>query len=483
MKRQCLLLLDPRGISAWSWQRGQLSRLARFTDDGNGQAQFADFVRARRAWRFSLLVNLGDEERMLETLPAVRGRHRGEMLSRRLSAHFPADALTCTESIGYEKTQRRNERLLLAALSDTQRTNPWLERMAGAGAGLCGIYSAGQLAGPLLARLDPSASSALLLTLHENSLLECFVAEGRTWLTRLLPLAESSPANVADACREEAGHLLDYLAARRLTERNEPLRMTIVAPPPVIAALGGRFDGDSRFSCQLIEASVAATRMKAQIAGATDEIDALLLHQLAASPPRRRFANAEMRRQHRLIRWRRLLFAAGVVILLVGALFAWRQIAQAEALRTQATRLIGEAAELAGQRRRIDAALPALGIDRPTLRRLTDRHRELLRTRQHPEAALRSLSLVLDTLPTIRLMAVDWKSGTDLTSQASGDEIIGITAMIEADDSEDHDAIFNRFIAQLGADPRHQVHVVQHPAEDEATPRPFIVEVRRKTAP
>jgi hypothetical protein len=53
-------------------------------------------------------------------------------------------------SLGYEKNQRKNEKLLLSALTDPAHLEPWLQRLNAAEVALAGIYSVSQLGGLLL---------------------------------------------------------------------------------------------------------------------------------------------------------------------------------------------------------------------------------------------------------------------------------------------------------------------------------------------
>ena len=94
-------------------------------------------------------------------------------------------------SLGYEKTQRKNERVLLSALTNPAHFAPWLQAIDNAEARLAGIYTVAQLGGQLLKKIGQSAGRCLLLTLQDQSIRESYLVNGHAHFSRMAPLTDS----------------------------------------------------------------------------------------------------------------------------------------------------------------------------------------------------------------------------------------------------------------------------------------------------
>ena len=127
MRSQQLLYLSAYQLVAYRWQAGTLSHTAAFADSEEGYRQFADYLRQHARERFALLVNIAEEGFHVETIPFLRGADREAVIRRKLGQIFFNAPLTASQSLGHEKNKRKDERLLLAALTGSEHLAPWLK--------------------------------------------------------------------------------------------------------------------------------------------------------------------------------------------------------------------------------------------------------------------------------------------------------------------------------------------------------------------
>ncbi len=503
MSSRHFLYLNTHRLSAYGWRQGKLYPEGVFENDDAGLQLFAEYLARRRGSHFSLLANVAEEGYTLETIPYLQGRDRQTLIKRKIGQHFLSSPLTAAISLGYEKTQRKNEKLLLSALTNPSHFEPWLRRITDAEAPLAGIYTLAQLGGELLKRLGLASKRCLLLTLQDHSIRESYLVQGQAHFSRMAPLADSSIAGIASAFTAESGKLRQYLIGQRLIGRNEDLPVFILAHPQTIPAIEKAHpeqEGLPNFTA--IDSHAAAHKIKLHALPEDNRSESLFLHLLATAPPGQQFAGEIHRHDYVLSQIRRGLIAAGSIALLAGLLFAAKEIYRAHQLREESTTLNAAAADLDRRYREISATFPQLGVDNETLHRLTERYGELRGLQRQPAASYRMLSRVLDRMPAVVLEGIDWKNGNFSPTAAAigaGPEILTVRGLVRQEQASTRQtlAVFDRFVEALSADPANTVKVLQRPfgidsgsalrggdgTDEESKPRRFAIEIVRKAAP
>ena len=495
-----LLYLDPHRLSAYAWQGGQLAPEGSFEPGEAGWRAFAAYLEAHRGSRFVLLADVADEGYALETVPFLRGHDRQALIQRKLSQHFLGTPLAAATSLGHEKMLRKNEKLLLSALTHPGQFAPWLSRIGEAEIVLAGIYSVAQLGGQLLGKLNLDSSRCLLLSVQGQAIRESFLINGTVHFSRLAPLNDRPPAAAFAA---EAGKLHQYLIGQRLLGRDDPLITYLVAHPAALPAIEEACPEAPPLGFRLIDSHLAADKLGLHALPADNNSERLFLHLLATAPPRWQYAGEDHRHYYRLSQIRRSLVASGLIALLAGLLFAAAETYTTRALQNETAALRRNEAELDRQHREALAAFPALAIELETLRQLTDRYEQLVRQQRQPGPALQLLGSALDHNPEITLESIDWKNGSPSGLTATGGlnaiESLTVRASINISQANPREtlAIFERFLASLRANPELNVTVLQRPVDiepdsvlqggdgigKETRARPFAVDLIRRATP
>lgn len=512
-----LLYLNTHRLSAYAWQQGKLQPEGVFENDDAGLNRFADYLQQQQKSHFFMLANVAEEGHALETIPFLRGSDRQALITRKIGQHFLGTSLATATSLGYEKARRKNEKLLLSALTNPAHFEPWLQRINEAEAPLAGIYTVAQLGGQLLKKLGFGQERCLLLTLQDHSIRESFIVDGQTLFSRMAPLTDSSIAGIASSFAAEAAKLHQYLLGQRQVGRNEILPVFIVAHPQTIPSIEKACTDHSQLTFAVIDSHLAARRIGLHTLPEDYRSDCLFLHLLATATPRQQFAAEDHRHDYRLSQIRQGMIAAGLVALLGSLLFAAKESYRAHALGEETQALAASQTDLDRRYQEIAATFPQLGVDNETLRRVTTRHNELIRQQRQPGAAYRIISHALNQTPSIALDNLEWKIGHSHQSTAGQ----GVAAMVTTASKQDLTgeeeitiirgtirptsnastrqtlAIFEQFTEQLSNTLNLSVNILQQPfdlepgrplrggdgADDSTQPRPFAVEISRKIAP
>ncbi len=496
-----ILYLNTHRLSAYAWQQGRLFPEGDFDNDEAGLQQFSDYLAAHRQDRFALLANVAEEGHAHETIPFLRGADRQTLISRKIGQHFQGTALATAVSLGYEKTQRKNEKLLLAALTNPAHFEPWLQRLASAEIALSGIYSLAQLGGPLLRKLGLGTARCLLLSMQDHSVRSSYLANGQVYFSRMTPLADSSIAGIAGTFAAESAKLQQYLIGQRLIGREEALPVYIVAHPHTLPAIENACPDRGQLAFHIIDSHTAASRLGLHALPDDNRSDTLFMHLLAIATPSQQFAGEVHRHHFRLAQLRHGLIAAGLVALLGSLLYSAKQIYDAHALRDDARSLSASAAELDRRYQAAASTLPQLDIDSETLRLLTSRHAELSRQQRRPDAAFSLVGQTLERMPNVVLEGIEWKNQIQFSPGNTGEtgEITTLRGSINLPQAEPRRvlAIFDDFIDSLRLAAGVTVNVRQRPfdiesgstlrggdgGEEAAKPRQFALEIVRRPTP
>jgi hypothetical protein len=456
-----------------------------------------------------MLVNVAEEGHELETIPFLQGADRKALITRKLGQHFLGSPLATAISLGYEKRKRKNERLLLSALTNPAHFEPWLKCLEEADAALAGIYTVAQLGGILLRKLGKSAPRALLLTFQDHSIRESYLVDGQPLFSRMAPLVDSSIGGLASRFASEANKLHQYLLAQRHVGRNEDLPVYVLAHPQALPAVRQSCRDMANLGFEIIDSHQAARRLALKSLPDDSGSELLFLHLLATAAPRQQFAGEDHRHDYHISRIRYGLLALGATAVLGGALFVAKQLYDASAMREEAQVLARSEADLNWRYREISATFPQLGIDNETLRRVTNRQSELVRKQRLPDDAYRLVSRALNEAPNVHLEALEWSLGE--SPPASGAAVPGkATALPDAKTeaitlsgsirlgptatARQTLAAFEHFIEMLRVDRDSDVNVLQQPFDIEsgralrggdmetesAPPRQFTVRIVRR---
>ncbi|MBK9785652.1 MAG: hypothetical protein IPP59_16540 [Betaproteobacteria bacterium] len=504
MTNRRLLYLNTHRLSAYAWRQGKLLPEGIFENDEAGFNSFADYLRNTPKSHYSLLANVAEEGHVLETIPFLQGRDRQALITRKIGQHFLGTPFSTAVSLGYEKAKRKNENLLISALTNPAHFEPWLHCINSAAAPLDGIYTVAQLGGQLLKKLGVSKGRCLLLTLQDHSIRESFLVDGQTLFSRMAPLTDSSIAGIASSFAAEASKLHQYLVGQRQVGRDETLPVFIAAHPLALPSVEDACPDRGPLTFAFIDSHIAATKLGLYTPPEDSRSEALFLHLLATSPPRQQFAGEAPRHDYRLSQIRQGLIAIGIIALLGSVLFASKETYQAETFREETLTLAASEADLNRRYQEVSATFPQLGIDNETLRRLTTRYADLTRQQRQPDQAFRSLSRALDEMPNVALDSIEWKIGRISASTAASitgeEEITVIRGTIRPGKNASTRQIlasFEAFAERLRSDPSISLSVLQQPfdlesgrslrggdgADEISQPRQFALEISRKIAP
>jgi hypothetical protein len=469
--------------SVYAWKAGRLELLARFAGDDDGIGGFREFLATRGGALFYAVADLAGEDFHEEQIPYLRGNDREQVVQRRLAQRYRDTRLATALSLGTVRGERRNERLLLTAFTNTQQLAPWLDALTEAGAKLAGVYSVPLLAPALATRLGARGARAFVVSANSAGLRQCFVEEGRLRFARLERTVDMAPESFAAFVRTETGRLAQYLSTLRVLPREgPPVQVVVIAPPGQRAVFEHALVSDARLSFITLDAAEAARKVGLKGAPEATGAERLYLHLAVKRAPREQFARREDRRSYHMWQLQRGLVAAGSIAFAVCALYSGYTWLDGSGMRGESRDLRAQTQQTTQEYQRITSAFPVTQTTADNLRATVNEFRNIARRTGTPRDALVYVSQVMSDFPQVELDAVQWwlerpdaRSSANTaggTSTTSGAATSGIAQMIElsgrvgAMRRSDYRAItaeVQRFASALRVDPAYRIVRTQLP--------------------
>jgi hypothetical protein len=513
MKPSRLLYLSPHQMTAWRWHAGELRSEGVFAAGPDGHRGFADYLAQHRDCVFAVLANVSEEGFQIETIPFLRGADRQAVIGRKLTQLFFNAPLTAFLSLGYEKSTRKDERLMLAALTNNDFLAPWLDALAGAGVALAGIYSLPLLAPTLLRKLQLGAEQCLLLTVQDQSIRQSYFEKGELHFSRLAPLHDSSIVGIAQTFSGEAQKLQQYLASQRLIGREQPITVHLLAHANARKAIQASCASTATIRYNFLSIEDCGKKTKLKSLPSDSHCEPLFLNLLAGTPPRIQFARDTQRKAYHLRQTSSLLKWVGAFAL-TGCL-AVSGTLLFDSYKINAERAaLGSEAGLSRQRYDdIVKTFPPIPTNNETLRRVIDRYAELERKAASPTGLYLEISRALQAAPAAELDRIEWKVGGagSAASPATGQNLAASVVPGDSEAAIVHGMLrlgsnanarqmlraFDNLVEALKANPKLRVEVLQRPFDIESgkslkggdttlesnMPRAFSLQIIRTLAP
>jgi hypothetical protein len=421
MPAKRLLYITAARATAYLWSSGKLSVDASFPAGEEGVAAFANYLAAAPSSLFYVLADVVEEDFHQENIPFLRGGDRRALLERKLAQRYRDTSLSVALSLGVERGQRRDERIVFSSFTNTQQLHPWLMALRDSDVPVVGVYSVALIAPQLAAQLGHKKTPCLMVSLSQAGLRQSYIDGGQIRFSRLGPLEPAevaSPERVADAFDRETTRVYQYLTAMRVLPREGGVVDTLlIAPPGQAAAVRDAAANVAQLRVRVVDLDEVRRKIGLKSAPAGASAEALYLHLLAARPPAHQYAKENLRGSYRLHQWRAGLVAGGAVVLAACLLFAGSEAWEILGLHDAVDQDRAQTAAAQQSYGRVTAQFPVMPTSTDNLRTAMQQYRVVAAQTRSPRDLLVELSEVLTNAPRIELEQVRWESDAKITEQ------------------------------------------------------------------
>ncbi|WP_432377426.1 hypothetical protein [Duganella sp. P38] len=487
-----LFYLTSEQLCAYEWTGGRLSGGVCFVNNRGGIDDFMDYIEDHhRASPVYLLADLIEEDFHRASVPHVGGRAGRALLQRRLLQQYRETPFRHHELQGRDAAGRRDDIVLLSALTNPASVQPWVEALEQMQIPLAGLYSTTLLSGELARMLALRDEHALLVTQQSAGWRQSYFQHGQLKFSRLTPAIDRDghPIDIG----VETAKTQQFLTSQRLMARGNVLHATVVTPSADSAALDAQCEDGAETEFHFVTLESLAQRAGLKTAGgkvaesAAHLAEPMLLALLARRKQPSHYTLGAWQRYYRLWRARVALYVSSMAMVSLCAIWTGINLWQQHQADSDSARLNIEAAQLDQRYRAAMAELPPRVTSTANMRAAVNVERMLATQSATPLGMATLVSAALETSPQIRLLQLDWKvsvpaaapaPGTDaaqatpISSLVAGiphraPQILVLEAEIMAEQDDYRNAVdsMNEFARALAQHPRLTVEVEKPPVD------------------
>ena len=409
--RARVLLIEANGVTLLRWQRGSLRLFAQYSQSAEDFVRFENLLHTESKVPFIIVMDCIEEDFRLESFAHVTGADRVKMLERKLSFAFRSTPYKIARVVGREKDGRKDDRVLLTALTKPELVDPWIARILKEKLAILCVTSAAYMMELLAVSLQLKSLPHVLLVNIEagTGMRQTYLQKGRVIFSRLTPITERNQDDMQGMLQQQSVQTRKYL------ERIKQIPYDTLLPVHVLAFHELNFEPAEAATSDLL--SFKVSQVEALVPN-----ESLLLEDLAPGPLsvslvqamrgkglNNVYAQPAQRRFHLLNNMTKAMYASAATILLSVVVFVAPTISETISLWEQEADTLQRTQPLMQQYEQLRASFPETPIESSTMALVAETHDLLLSQVHDPQEMLQAIGSVLLTIPRIKLSEIEWE--------------------------------------------------------------------------
>lgn len=232
-------------LSVLHWKGKQLVGTSSFEPTAYGLDKFRSYLLETENIPGKFLVDVIEEDFRNEKIPHVGSKDRKAVISRLVDRFYRSSQEYCySEVIGRGKGGRKDDVVLLGAMTNPQLIQPWLSIIDECETPLSGIWTLPIISKKLLKTIKANSGVVLLVSQQVNSnVRQTLFRDGKLMSSRQSIINQdiSDISSIGDLAAPEVGRTIDFLRAQNLVAANEVINIHILGSEEQLPSLHTSF--------------------------------------------------------------------------------------------------------------------------------------------------------------------------------------------------------------------------------------------------
>ncbi|MFT5414025.1 MAG: hypothetical protein ACI915_000333, partial [Gammaproteobacteria bacterium] len=411
-KRALLITADKAVL--YQRHNGQVSNVYEFLADENGRENFRRCLQETAPAPIFALIDIVEEEYRQDVIPHVFGSDRKSVLERKFSRLFRGANYCFALNQGRETDGRKDDKVLLTAITKPDVMRPWLELIQEQRVPLAGIYSLPILSQRLLKRIGAKGPNTLLISVQSASgLRQTFFRDRNIKISRLAQMPRIGSVPYESHIMGELEKLRRYLNSLALISSEGPLDIYILSHGEWLneLELHCRDTDDERYFLLDVADVAARLGLKKKLDSAYGDV--LYIQLLMDENPKNHYADKQETKYFSLHRMRNGLVLASALLLLFSMGWSAFNFLDGVSLKQQAIDAQQKANFYQERYGIARQDLPPTPVDPRDIQTAVDIVDSLRRHKADPSPLLEIVSMALEASPSIQLDEFKWYAAVD----------------------------------------------------------------------
>lgn len=408
------LFVSAHKAAVYHWFNGRITNSYLFDINDEGREHFERYLRQTPKSPIYIMVDVFEEEYRRETIPHVFGPDKQALLSRKQDRLFRDTPYTYTRAQGREEEGRRDDRILLTAITNADLVTPWVDAMDRNEVPVAGIYSLPLLVGSLIAPRKKEWKHVLVLSLQSISgLRQTFVQNGELRISRLVQMPRYGTTPYAPYIMEEVEKIQRYLNSLRLVPADEPVDICFLMTGELKDEIEQHYTDSEYIRYHSLDINEVAAEVGVESGVTTPFSDRLFVSYLLKKAPQNHYASKSQRRYYSMRRMRYAMLASSVLLMLAGVLWSGYNLFTGLSYKQQSISADLRREFYSTRYNMARERLPDTPVEPAELQLAVDLSDKLREYRTSPLETVQVISKGLNRYPRIQLKNVSWVASID----------------------------------------------------------------------
>ena len=209
-----ILYLSNNGLSIYRWQKKKLCQDMQFKTVEQASESLADYFK-RYGKPARLVLDVLEETYSLESIPQLNRRDQVSLIRRKQQQLFPGLNYVYKAVKGRRASDRKDDLVLFAAITDESVLKPWLVLLASHKIIVSGVYSLPVLQEACVSQFQDKADKLLISVAKQGKgvyLRQSFFKDGVLALSRFKFINSTDSQEVAEEVKEDVERSLRFMA-------------------------------------------------------------------------------------------------------------------------------------------------------------------------------------------------------------------------------------------------------------------------------
>jgi hypothetical protein len=238
-------------LTVFHWSGKKLAGACSFEPNDEGYEKFRIYLESSAKTATAILLDVIEEDFRKDVIPHVYGNDRKAVISRLIDRYYRSSRqYTYYEIQGRKKAGRKDDEVLLAAITNPELVRHWIRIIEESDVPLSGILTLPLISKSLLPVIGAKKGHVLLVSQQVNSnLRQTFFSNGKMLSSRQSVINQDAGniSNIGAFARPEIEKTLAFIRNQHQIEDNEIIDIHIIGSDPQIDSLNKAFISDELY--------------------------------------------------------------------------------------------------------------------------------------------------------------------------------------------------------------------------------------------
>ena len=400
-------------LIAGLWHGTKLQTYAVFNNNDDDHTAFSQYISQFADTNIYLIVDAVEEDYKIETLPHTSGGARREIIERKLNQFNRNSVYRAAHFINRATDKRKDDNFLFVSLNNADFLQGWIDAIQANQAPLVGVYMLPMISQVAVRQMKLMAQHILLCERLSSGLRQTYLHNGRLRMSRLVPMQDVKPNQLAYFYLVEIDKTRLYLTSQRLIANETALQLVLPAIDNSNNEIAKNISQEQGLECKIVDMLAYAKNSNIATDLVKKHPEFLHMQMLANGNVPDSLAPATFSKIHGLNNLRRKINIATACVATIGVLMATFYAWQGKHQKDQLQHIVAQTQQQQQQYELVAKDFPSTPIASGELKVAADLAHIIQANNQSPRQLMQVLSGAFEASPEIALSRMRWTLSND----------------------------------------------------------------------